>query len=134
MSAIISSAETIYNQRRFTVFASETLFPIQDWAVFKVDLAIEMTHSISIRTAFHILGVRLNPYTLAIDREDRLLVVETAGRVVQVFALERRTCKRFSDLGEDRSSRMLVAPPIVGENIYVVDSVMDKTCVFVFSA
>ncbi|MHC4741814.1 MAG: 6-bladed beta-propeller [Planctomycetota bacterium] len=76
------------------------------------------------------IGVLLNPYAVATDQESRLFVADTMGRAVHVFNLETRAYKQFSDLSEGQALRMPVALAIVGENIYVVDSVLHKICVF----
>jgi sugar lactone lactonase YvrE len=76
------------------------------------------------------IGVLLNPYGVAIDEDERLFVADTAGGVVHVFDLDSRAYEQFSDLGEGQSLIMPVALAIVGENIYVVDSVLHKICVF----
>jgi DNA-binding beta-propeller fold protein YncE len=76
------------------------------------------------------IGVLLNPYAVAIDDEDRLFVADTTGGAVHVFEFKSRAYKQFSDLGEGQTLAMPVALAIVGENIYVVDSVLHKICVF----
>ncbi|MHC4543224.1 MAG: 6-bladed beta-propeller [Planctomycetota bacterium] len=76
------------------------------------------------------IGVLLNPYAVVIDEKDNMFVVDTAGGVVHVFGLNTRQYNQFSALVEKETLIMPVALTIVDENIYVVDSVLHKICVF----
>lgn len=76
------------------------------------------------------IGVLLNPYAVATDDQDRLFVADTTGATVHIFDLGTRAYKQFSAVGNDETLMMPVALAMVGENIYVVDSVLRKICVF----
>ncbi len=76
------------------------------------------------------IGVLLNPYAVVIDEQDNMFVVDTAGGVVHVFGLNTRQYYQFSALMKDETLIMPVALTIVDKNIYIVDSVLHKICVF----
>lgn len=76
------------------------------------------------------IGVLLNPYAVVVDEQDNMFVVDTAGGVVHVFGLNTRQYNQFSALAKDETLVMPVALTIVDKNIYVVDSVLHKICVF----
>lgn len=76
------------------------------------------------------IGVLVAPSDVAIDRSDRLYVTDSAGAAVHIFDLYKRRYKQFTEM--DRGEKLLkpVALTIVGNRIYVVDSVLRKVCVF----
>lgn len=75
------------------------------------------------------IGVLLNPYTVAFDARQRLFVADTAAAVVHVFDLSTRNYYQFGST-DDEQLVMPVALALVGERIYVVDSVLHNVCVF----
>ena len=76
------------------------------------------------------MGVLLNPYAVVVDEADRLFATDTAGAVVHIFDLDTREYRQFSALAENEALTMPVAMTTVERNIYVVDSVLRKICVF----
>lgn len=75
------------------------------------------------------IGVLLNPYAVVIDEQNKLFIADTAG-VVHIFALDKREYRQFSTLTKDEALLMPVAMTFVDRDIYVVDSVLHKICVF----
>jgi DNA-binding beta-propeller fold protein YncE len=76
------------------------------------------------------IGVLVAPSDVAIDQSDRLFVTDGGAGVVHLFDLKKRKYKQFADLsGKDRLLKP-VALTIVGDRIYVVDSLLRKVCVF----
>jgi DNA-binding beta-propeller fold protein YncE len=75
------------------------------------------------------IGVLLNPYAVVIDEQDKLFIADTAG-VIHVFGLNTRQYYQLSALTKKETLIMPVALTIVDKNIYVVDSVLHKICVF----
>ncbi len=76
------------------------------------------------------IGVLLSPYAVVIDEQDNMFIVDTAGGVIHVFGLDTRDYNQFSALIGTETLIMPIALTIVGKNIYVVDSVLHKICVF----
>jgi len=76
------------------------------------------------------IGVLVAPYAVATDRENRLFVTDTAGAVVHVFDLYKRTYKQFADMAKQERLLKPVGLAIVDSWVYVVDSVLRKVCVF----
>jgi len=76
------------------------------------------------------IGVLVSPYAVVIDEEDRLFVTDTAGAVVHLFDLTRRTYKQFRDLYGDQKLLKPVGLALVGEWVCVVDSALGRVCVF----
>jgi DNA-binding beta-propeller fold protein YncE len=76
------------------------------------------------------IGVLVAPSDVAIDRGDRLFVTDSAGAAVHVFDLNKRTYKQFSALADKEKLLKPVSLTIVGNRIYVVDSILRKVCVF----
>jgi DNA-binding beta-propeller fold protein YncE len=76
------------------------------------------------------IGVLVAPSDVAIDERDRLFVTDSAGAAVHIFDLNRRTYKQFSALVDKKKLLKPVALTIVGNRIYVVDSILREVCVF----
>lgn len=76
------------------------------------------------------IGVLVAPYAVAVDRNSRLFVADTAGAVVHVFDLSRRTYKQFADLLGQEKLLQPVSLAIIDDWVYVVDSALRKVCVF----
>ncbi|MHC4556657.1 MAG: 6-bladed beta-propeller [Planctomycetota bacterium] len=76
------------------------------------------------------IGVLVAPYAIAIDQDNRLFVTDTAGAVVHVFDLKTRAYKQFADLVGQEKLLKPVGLTIVGNWVYVVDSILRKVCVF----
>lgn len=76
------------------------------------------------------IGVLMAPYAVAVDRENRLFVADTAGAVVHVFDLTRRTYRQFADLGGRERLLKPVGLAIVDRWVFVVDSGLRKVCIF----
>lgn len=76
------------------------------------------------------IGVLVAPYAVAIDQEDKLFVTDNAGAVVHVFDLNNRTYKQFSAMAGREKLLKPVGLTIIGNRIYVADSVLRKVCVF----
>jgi DNA-binding beta-propeller fold protein YncE len=76
------------------------------------------------------IGVLVAPSDVAIDRSDRLFVTDSAGAAVHIFDLNKRTYKQFSALADKEKLLKPVGLTIVGNRIYVVDSILREVCVF----
>lgn len=76
------------------------------------------------------IGVLVAPYAIAVDRHNRLYVSDTAGSVVHIFDLTKRTYKQFTDLADGEKLLKPVGLTIVDRWIFVVDSALRKVCVF----
>ena len=76
------------------------------------------------------IGVLVAPYAVAIDQNDRMFVTDSAGAVVHMFDLNKRTYKQFAALAEQEKLLKPVGLTIVDNSIYVVDSILRKVCVF----
>jgi len=76
------------------------------------------------------IGVLVAPSALAIDQNDRLFVTDSAGAVVHLFDLNKRTYKQFAALNGQEQLLKPVGLTIVDNRIYVVDSILRKVCVF----
>jgi len=76
------------------------------------------------------IGVLVAPSDVAIDQSDRLFVTDSAGAAVHIFDLNKRTYKQFSSLADKEKLLKPVALTIVGNRIYVVDSILREVCVF----
>lgn len=75
-------------------------------------------------------GVLVGPYAVAIDRDDRLFVTDAPAAVVHAFDLSTREYKQFANLADGEKLLKPVGLTIVDNQIYVVDSVLHKVCVF----
>lgn len=76
------------------------------------------------------IGVLVCPYAIAMDHQKRLYVADTAGSVVHIFDLMKRTYKQFADLTKGEKLLKPVGLTIVDQWIFVVDSALRKVCVF----
>ena len=76
------------------------------------------------------IGVLVAPSAVAIDQGDRLFVTDSAGAAVHIFDLNKRTYKQFATLDGQEKLLKPVGLTIVGNRIYVVDSILRKVCVF----
>jgi DNA-binding beta-propeller fold protein YncE len=76
------------------------------------------------------IGVLVAPSDVAIDRNDRLFVTDSAGAAVHLFDLNKRTYKQFANLAGQEKLLKPVGLTIVDNRIYVVDSILRKVCVF----
>ncbi len=76
------------------------------------------------------IGVLVAPSDVAIDRNDRLFVTDSAGAAVHLFDLNNRTYKQFADLAGQEKLLKPVGLTIVDNRLYVVDSILRKVCVF----
>jgi DNA-binding beta-propeller fold protein YncE len=76
------------------------------------------------------IGVLVAPSDVAIDQSERLFVTDSAGAAVHIFNLNKRTYKQFSSLADKEKLLKPVALTIVGNRIYVVDSILREVCVF----
>lgn len=76
------------------------------------------------------IGVLVAPSDVAIDQSDKLFVTDSAVAAVHVFDLNRRTYKQFSELAGHEQLLKPVGLTLVGDRIYVVDSILRKVCVF----
>ena len=75
-------------------------------------------------------GILIGPYGVVIDQDDRLFVADASSGLIDMFDLSTREYKQFASLSGDEKLQMPVALTLVGGNIYVVDSVLHKVCVF----
>ncbi|MHC4205944.1 MAG: 6-bladed beta-propeller [Planctomycetota bacterium] len=76
------------------------------------------------------IGVLVAPSDVAIDRNDRLFVTDSAGAAVHLFDLNKRTYKQFAETAGKEKLLKPVGLTIVDNRIYVVDSILCKVCVF----
>lgn len=76
------------------------------------------------------IGVMIGPYAVAIDQDKRLFVTDTPAGVVHMFDLRTREYKQFVELAGEEKVLSPVALAIVDNQIYIVDSVLHKVCVF----
>ncbi|MEJ2702842.1 MAG: 6-bladed beta-propeller [Sedimentisphaerales bacterium] len=76
------------------------------------------------------VGVLVSPYAVAVDRDNRLFVADTAGAVVHVFDLNKRTYTHFADLAGQEKLAKPVGLAIIDRWVFVVDSILHKVCVF----
>jgi DNA-binding beta-propeller fold protein YncE len=76
------------------------------------------------------IGVLVAPSDVAIDQSDRLFVTDSGGAAVHIFDLNKRRYKQFAALDGRQKLLKPVGLTIVGNRIYVVDSVLRKVCVF----
>ncbi|UCG56709.1 MAG: 6-bladed beta-propeller [Phycisphaerales bacterium] len=76
------------------------------------------------------IGVLRAPSAVAIRADGRLFVADSAGGVVHVFNLLTRKYNQFTFLDRDGTLQMPVALALIDSNVYVVDSVLHKVCVF----
>jgi DNA-binding beta-propeller fold protein YncE len=76
------------------------------------------------------IGVLVSPSDVAIDQNDRLFITDSAGAAVHVFNLNKRTYKQFAGISEREKLLKPVGLTLVGNRIYVVDSILRKVCVF----
>ena len=76
------------------------------------------------------IGVLMAPYAVAVDRDNKIYVSDTAGAVVHVFDINRRRYMQFADLGGSQKLLKPVGLTIVDRWIFVVDSALHKVCIF----
>lgn len=76
------------------------------------------------------IGVMVSPRGVTVDDRDRLYVADTSGGVVHMMDMEGRKYGQFSKLEGDETLVSPVCVVVVGEDIYVTDSVLGKVCVF----
>jgi len=75
-------------------------------------------------------GVLLNPYGVAMDGKDRLLVADSSGAVIHLMDLKSRRYKQFSVLSDNEKLATPVALTIVEGQVFVADSSLARICVF----
>ena len=75
-------------------------------------------------------GVLLNPYGVALDGKDRLLVADSSGAVIHLMDLKTRRYKQLSELSDNEKLATPVALTIADGQIFVADSSLAKICVF----
>ena len=75
-------------------------------------------------------GVLLSPYSVTMDQKDRMFVADAAGALVHMFDLDSRAYKQLSVIDGGQRLQMPVAITAVDNDVYVVDSVAHKVCVF----
>jgi len=76
------------------------------------------------------IGVLVAPYAVAVDRENKLFVTDTAGAVVHMFDMSTRKYQQFAEMAGQERLLKPVGLAIANEWIYVVDSALRKVCVF----
>ena len=76
------------------------------------------------------IGVLVAPYAVALDPDNRLYVADTAGAVVHVFDINKRTYQQFADLAGREKLLKPVGLTIFDRWIFVVDSALRKVCIF----
>ncbi|MHC4508481.1 MAG: 6-bladed beta-propeller [Planctomycetota bacterium] len=76
------------------------------------------------------IGVLVAPYAVAVDRANRLFVSDTAGAAIHMFDMSTRRYEQFAEMADQERLLKPVGLAIVGNRIYVVDSVLRKVCVF----
>lgn len=76
------------------------------------------------------IGVLVAPSDVVIDQSERLFVTDSGGAAVHIFDLNKRTYKQFSALADKEMLLKPVGLTIVGNRIYVVDSILREVCVF----
>ena len=76
------------------------------------------------------IGVLVAPYAVAVDRENKLFVTDTAGAVVHVFDMSTRRYQQFSETAGQERLLKPVGLAIANNWAYVVDSALRKVCVF----
>ena len=76
------------------------------------------------------IGVLVSPYAVAVDLDNRLYVTDTSAGVVHIFDLGKRQYVQFAEMGNHERLLKPVGLAIVGQWIYVVDSMLRKVCVF----
>ncbi len=76
------------------------------------------------------IGVLVAPSAVTIDQNERMFVTDSAGAVVHMFDLNKRTYKQFAALAGQEKLLKPVGLTMVDNRIYVVDSILRKVCVF----
>jgi DNA-binding beta-propeller fold protein YncE len=76
------------------------------------------------------MGVLLAPSAVTVNPAGQLLVADRMGRVVHVFDVQTKAYRQFSKLTDDQTLQSPVALTLVGEKVYVVDSLRHEVCVF----
>jgi DNA-binding beta-propeller fold protein YncE len=76
------------------------------------------------------IGVLMAPYAVAVDGDNKLFVSDTAGAVVHVFDLNKRTYMQFADLAGREKLLKPVGLTIIDRWVFVVDSALRKVCIF----
>ena len=76
------------------------------------------------------IGVLVGPYAVVIDKDERMFVADSTSGVIHMFDLGKRKYRQFSALYEDESLQMPVSLTLVGNELYVVDSLRHEVCVF----
>jgi len=76
------------------------------------------------------VGVLRGPSAVVVGPHQTLYIADGPGRAIHMFTLTKRRYQQFSSLGADRTLMMPVALTIVGERLYIVDSVLHDVCIF----
>ncbi|MDD5458006.1 MAG: 6-bladed beta-propeller [Phycisphaerae bacterium] len=75
-------------------------------------------------------GVLVAPYAVVVEDGKVLYVSDVSGAVVHIFNLENRNYKQFFEISENERLLNPVGLAIVDNSVFVVDSVLQKVCVF----
>jgi DNA-binding beta-propeller fold protein YncE len=76
------------------------------------------------------IGAMVGPYAIAVDEAKRMFVVDSASSTIHMFDLLNRKYNQFFSLGNDEVLEMPVAIVLIDNNIYIVDSMLHRVCVF----
>lgn len=75
-------------------------------------------------------GVMLGPYDMCVDDRQRLFVADMAGANIHIFGLDDRKYHQFSEMAGGETLAGPISIELVGDRLYVADSVLRKICVF----
>jgi DNA-binding beta-propeller fold protein YncE len=76
------------------------------------------------------LGALVSPCGVAVSSTGTLFVADSGGAVVHAFDLRTRDYRQFSSLSDDRKLRKPIGVAVLGDRLYVVDSLLCSVCVF----
>lgn len=75
-------------------------------------------------------GVLLGPYDVCVDDHQRIFVADMAGANIHIFGMADRSYRQFSKMSDGEHLAGPVSIELIGDRIYVADSLLQKICVF----
>ncbi len=75
-------------------------------------------------------GVMVGPYDICVDAHQRLFVADMAGANIHIFDLANRKYHQFSETSDGEKLASPVSIELVGDRLYVADSMLRKIFVF----
>ena len=72
------------------------------------------------------IGVLVGPYSLAVNDQEQLYVVDRSGGVIHIMDLRNSNYRQFSQLDHGETLISPIGLAFVGKKIYVSDSVLGK--------